>query len=111
MFFSDRDVQHNISFSTMENNKEGGLLYMSAGEVNPVLTVEKNRIKNNCRKFYGNFTTCQAAVEMDVQNTESIFFRVGDIFCISFGCFHSFSFSEQLVRGKPGRFIHQVRFK
>ncbi|XP_045480313.1 protein bark beetle isoform X1 [Harmonia axyridis] len=71
----NRDVQHNISFSTMENNREGGLLYMSAGEVNPVVTVEKNQFKNNCKKFYGNFTTCNAAVEMDVQNTESIFFR------------------------------------
>ncbi|KAK9870170.1 hypothetical protein WA026_006260 [Henosepilachna vigintioctopunctata] len=71
----NRDVQHNISFSTFKNNKEGGLLYMSAGEVNPILSVDRNQFIDNCKKFYGNFTTCKAAIEIDVQNTESIFFR------------------------------------
>ncbi|KAL3267568.1 hypothetical protein HHI36_011686 [Cryptolaemus montrouzieri] len=71
----NRDVQHNISFSVMENNKEGAFLYMSAGEVNPIVTIDKNQFKNNCKKFYGNFTTCKSAIDIDVQNTESIFFR------------------------------------
>ncbi|KAK5644294.1 hypothetical protein RI129_008139 [Pyrocoelia pectoralis] len=71
----NRDVQHNISFSVINKNREGGLLYMSAGEVNPTVTIEKNQFTNNCKKLYGNFSTCTAAVDMDIQNTQSIFFR------------------------------------
>ncbi|RZC38585.1 uncharacterized protein BDFB_002499, partial [Asbolus verrucosus] len=32
-------------------------------------------VKYNCEKLYGNFTTCNAAVEIDIQNTQTIFFR------------------------------------
>ncbi|KAB0799954.1 hypothetical protein PPYR_07834 [Photinus pyralis] len=71
----NRDVQHNISFSVINRNREGGLLYMSAGEVNPIVTIEKNQFTNNCEKLYGNFSTCTAAIEMDIQNTQSVFFR------------------------------------
>lgn len=52
------------------------MLYMSAGEVNPVVTIDKNQFRSNGAKLYGNFTTCNAAVEMDVQNTQTILFRV-----------------------------------
>ncbi|XP_030750251.1 protein bark beetle-like [Sitophilus oryzae] len=51
------------------------MLYMAAGEVNPIVTIERNQIKSNCRALYGNFTTCKSSVEIDVQNTQSIFFR------------------------------------
>ncbi|KAG5895778.1 hypothetical protein JTB14_001625 [Gonioctena quinquepunctata] len=71
----NRDVQHNVTRSVVNNNREGALLYMASGEVNPTVTIEKNQFKNNCRKLYGNFTTCRSAVEMDVQNTQTIFFR------------------------------------
>ncbi|CAH0560148.1 unnamed protein product [Brassicogethes aeneus] len=71
----NRDVQHNISSSTINNNKQGALLYNSAGEVNPIVTIEKNQFKNNCKQLYGNFTTCKSALYMDVQNTQTIFFR------------------------------------
>lgn len=63
----------------VNNNREGGLLYFSVGEVNPVVTIDRNQFKENCRKYYGNFTTCKAAVDMDVQNTQSVFFRVSKI--------------------------------
>lgn len=72
----DRDVQHNISSSVITNNTQGALLYMAAGEVNPIVTIEKNQFKNNCLKLYGNFTTCKSAIEVDVQNTQTLFFRV-----------------------------------
>lgn len=49
---------------------------MSAGEVNPIVTVDKNQFKDNCEKLYGNFTTCGSAVEIDIQNTQTIYFRV-----------------------------------
>ncbi|XP_030745583.1 protein bark beetle isoform X2 [Sitophilus oryzae] len=70
-----RDVQHNITYSVITNNTQGAMLYMAAGEVNPIVTIERNQIKSNCRALYGNFTTCKSSVEIDVQNTQSIFFR------------------------------------
>lgn len=81
MFFPDRDVQHNISHSVLNENKEGGLLYTSVGEVNPIVTIDRNQFRDNCKKLYGNFTTCKAAVDMNVQNTQTIFFRVS-YFCV-----------------------------
>ncbi|XP_063914202.1 protein bark beetle isoform X2 [Zophobas morio] len=71
----NRDVQHNISYSVVNKNKDGAMLYVSAGEVNPIVTIDKNQFKRNCQKLYGNFTTCNAAVEIDIQNTQTIFFR------------------------------------
>lgn len=72
----DRDVQHNISSSVINYNRQGGILYNSVGEVNPVVTIEKTQFKANCRQLYGNFTTCKSAIHMDVQNTHTIYFRV-----------------------------------
>ncbi|CAG5108295.1 Similar to bark: Protein bark beetle (Drosophila melanogaster) [Cotesia congregata] len=71
----NRDVQHNISYSVISNCKEGAVKYASAGEVNAIMTLERNQFVNNCYKFYGNFTTCNAAVVLDVQNTQSLYFR------------------------------------
>ncbi|GLH02202.1 LOW QUALITY PROTEIN: Protein bark beetle [Gryllus bimaculatus] len=71
----NRDVQHNISYSIMTNNRQGAIHYGSAGEVNPMITVEWNQFKNNCDKLYGNFTTCGAAVYLDIQNTRTVYFR------------------------------------
>ncbi|XP_072396976.1 protein bark beetle isoform X1 [Diabrotica undecimpunctata] len=71
----NRDIQHNITRSIISNNAESGLSYMASGEVNPILTVEKNQFKNNCKKLYGNFTTCKSGLQIDVQNTQTIFFR------------------------------------
>jgi hypothetical protein len=69
-------VQHNISFSLLADNRQGAINYASAGEVNPTVTMEWNQFNNNCKKLYGNFTTCQAAIDMDIQNTQSVYFRV-----------------------------------
>ncbi|XP_063235879.1 protein bark beetle isoform X2 [Bacillus rossius redtenbacheri] len=71
----NRDVQHNISYSVLSNNREGAVSYSSAGEVNPAVTLEWNQFTRNCAKLYGNFSTCKAAVDMDVQNTQNIYFR------------------------------------
>lgn len=38
--------------------------------------MEGNRILSNCRQLYGNFSTCDAAVKADVQNMQTIHFRV-----------------------------------
>ncbi|XP_076766657.1 C-type lectin domain-containing protein bark beetle [Xylocopa sonorina] len=71
----NRDVQHNISYSVISNCREGAIKYASAGEVNAIMTLERNQFTNNCEKLYGNFTTCKSAVWLDIQNTQSLFFR------------------------------------
>ncbi|OWR46233.1 Neurotrypsin [Danaus plexippus plexippus] len=70
-----RDVQHNISNSEIINNRDGAITYQSVGEVNPLVAITRNDITQNCLKLYGNFTTCQAAVTVDVQNTQTLVFR------------------------------------
>ncbi|XP_072155093.1 protein bark beetle isoform X2 [Bemisia tabaci] len=71
----NRDVQHNVSFSVIKSNVGGALHYASAGEVNPRITLEWNQITDNCKKLFGNFTTCQSAVMMELQNTQNLHFR------------------------------------
>lgn len=71
----NRDVQHNVSYSIVSHCQEGAVKYASAGEVNAIMTLEKNQFVDNCHKLYGNFSTCKAAVVLDVQNTQSLFFR------------------------------------
>lgn len=74
--YIDRDAQHNISYSEISNAVGGAIYYTTAGEVSPILTMEGNRIMSNCRQLYGNFSTCDAAVKADVQNMQTIHFRV-----------------------------------
>ncbi|XP_038215102.1 protein bark beetle isoform X2 [Zerene cesonia] len=71
----NRDVQHNISSSVFTKNRDGAISYQSVGEVNPFVAVIRNEFNDNCLKLYGNFTTCQAAVRVDVQNTQTLVFR------------------------------------
>jgi nitrous oxidase accessory protein NosD len=72
---TDRDAQHNISNCEISGTIGSAVTYQSAGEVSPILTLERNRIKNNCLQLYGNFSTCEAAVGINVQNMQSLFFR------------------------------------
>lgn len=71
----NRDVQHNISNSEFIENRQGAVSYHSVGEVNPVLTMDRNQFMRNCEQLYGNFTTCQSALRVDVQNTQTLYFR------------------------------------
>lgn len=54
----------------------GALTYSTAGEISPLLTLENNRFINNCRQLYGNFSTCEAAIKLDVQNMQAFHFQV-----------------------------------
>lgn len=74
--FLGRDVQHNISSSQFTKNRDGAITYLSVGEVNPLIAIARNEFIGNCLKLYGNFTTCQSAVKLDVQNTQTFVFRV-----------------------------------
>ena len=73
---TERNIQHNISFSIFENNTEGAIYYGSAGEMSPIVTLEKNRIIDNCLQFYGNFSSCESPVRFDVQNMQHIYLKV-----------------------------------
>lgn len=55
---------------------KGAVTYASAGEVTPTLTLIGNRIERNCKQLYGNFSTCASALNLDVQNMNSLYFMV-----------------------------------
>lgn len=76
LILKDRDAQHNISNSEIVNNVGGAIEYVSVGEVTPILTLERNRFMNNGRQLYGNFSTCDSTISVDVQNMQSLYFRV-----------------------------------
>ncbi|XP_062547876.1 protein bark beetle isoform X1 [Armigeres subalbatus] len=71
----NRDAQHNISNSDIQECVGGGLHYVTVGEVSPILTLERNRFIRNCRQLYGNFSSCEATIRADVQNMQSLYFR------------------------------------
>ena len=56
----------------------GAIRYSSAGEINPVLTMEWNQFLDNGIHLYGNFSTSEATIAMNVQNMETLHFRVSD---------------------------------
>lgn len=74
-FVVDREIQHNVSNCIFERNQQGAVEYLSAGEINPIITLDLNQIKHNCDKFYGNFTSCTSSVVFDIQNTQTLYFR------------------------------------
>ena len=71
----DRYVMHNISFSVFDNNQRGAVRYTSAGEMNPILTMARNQFTRNCEDLYGNYSSCQSAIFVDIQNTQDFFFH------------------------------------
>ena len=71
----DRYVQHNVSLSVIKNNERGAVKYSSAGEINPILTFARNQFIDNCKDLYGNFSTCNSAINLDIQNTQDVFFH------------------------------------
>ena len=71
----DRYVMHNISFSVFDNNQKGAVKYTSAGEMNPILTMARNQFTRNCEDLYGNYSSCESAIFVDIQNTQDFFFH------------------------------------
>uniref|UniRef100_A0A1A9WLV8 SRCR domain-containing protein n=1 Tax=Glossina brevipalpis TaxID=37001 RepID=A0A1A9WLV8_9MUSC len=69
-----RDSLHNVSYTHISGAIKGALTYASAGEITPTLTLTSNRIENNCKQLYGNFSTCTSALNVDVQNMHSFYF-------------------------------------
>ncbi|KAF8773809.1 Protein bark beetle like protein [Argiope bruennichi] len=69
-----RDSQHNISYSQISNNGKEGISYRSAGEITPAITLRYNRIDNNGRELFGNFTLGDSAILLDLQNAKLLYF-------------------------------------
>ena len=63
-----------MSFSVFENNQRGAVYYSSAGEINPIVTMQRNQFSSNCVSLYGNFSTCVSAINLDIQNTQDFYF-------------------------------------
>ncbi|XP_037927279.1 protein bark beetle [Teleopsis dalmanni] len=70
-----RGTQHNITYSHISGTVKGAVSYASAGEITPTLTLTSNVLRNNCKKLYGNFSTCESALNFDVQNMHSLYFK------------------------------------
>lgn len=49
-------------------------MYRSAGEITPDITVRYCRIRRNGRELFGNFTSGDSAVALDVQNAKTFYF-------------------------------------
>ncbi|XP_054714634.1 protein bark beetle-like [Uloborus diversus] len=69
-----RNSQHNVSYSEISNNGLEGIAYRSAGEITPAITLRYNRIDNNGRELFGNFTAGNSAILLDVQNAKELYF-------------------------------------
>ena len=37
--------------------------------------MQRNQVKENCVNLYGNFSTCQSSILLDIQNTQDVFFH------------------------------------
>ena len=72
----DRDVQHNMSYSSLVGNFNGAFMYASVGEINPIISLNHNQFIGNCQQFFGNFSSCNSAVVADLQNTPQFDFQV-----------------------------------
>jgi hypothetical protein len=74
-YYIGRDYDHNITYSEISNNVNGAVTYKSAGEASPSLAIVYSKMENNCIKLYGNFTTCEAALNFRIQNTQNMYFH------------------------------------
>ncbi|XP_050535824.1 protein bark beetle [Daktulosphaira vitifoliae] len=69
----DRNTEHNISYSVLNNNLMGSISYTCAGEVNPHISIAWNKIMNNCKHIPDtNISTCEMPLQFQLQNTQSI---------------------------------------
>ncbi|XP_050428797.1 protein bark beetle isoform X2 [Adelges cooleyi] len=69
----DRNTEHNVSYSVINNNFMGAISYACAGEVNPHISVAWNKITNNCLHIPDtNISTCDMPLQFKLQNTQSL---------------------------------------
>ncbi|XP_076314291.1 LOW QUALITY PROTEIN: protein bark beetle-like [Tachypleus tridentatus] len=73
--YNAHNLYHNITKSKLRNNQQGALSYRSAGESTPRITLAYNRFENSGLELFGNFTTSDGAVLLDVQNLQDLEFH------------------------------------
>ncbi|KAK7076789.1 hypothetical protein SK128_004223, partial [Halocaridina rubra] len=71
-----RNILQNLTFNEYYDNVGGAVFAATAGEVNPWLCISYSRIENNGLQLYGNFTTTRAAVHLDLQNMQDVYFKM-----------------------------------
>lgn len=64
-----RNIQFNISYSRFAGNQMGGAMYGAAGEDNPSISFNHNQFTDNGIKMFGNFTSSEAAIHVELRNT------------------------------------------
>ncbi|XP_076338817.1 protein bark beetle-like [Tachypleus tridentatus] len=74
-YYIARGLQHNVTHSVLSNNQQGAIRYLSAGESTPHLTFSYNRMEYNGRKLFGNITTSEGAVVLNLENTPYLDFH------------------------------------
>ncbi|KAG1658471.1 Protein bark beetle [Nymphon striatum] len=85
-------LTHNFTKCNFEKNDEGAVKYANAGEGIAKVAFHLNKFENNGKQLYGNFTSSNSAMRIEVQNTPDILifnnaFRKnqGGLFMTSFG--------------------------
>lgn len=80
----ERNTEHNISYSVINNNFMGAISYTCAGEVNPHISIAWNKIINNCHHIpNSNISTCEMPIQFQLQNTQSLQLHVIYLLIIS----------------------------
>ncbi|XP_067119939.1 protein bark beetle [Centruroides vittatus] len=97
----DRGVMHNVSNSKISRNVLNAISYRSAGEIAPIITFKYNRIENNGKEFFGNFTSTNSSVLLDVRNADE-FVAHNNLFLSNQGGLHIYADSEGNVPSLDG---------
>ncbi|KAK4322844.1 hypothetical protein Pmani_006428 [Petrolisthes manimaculis] len=71
----NRNILHNFTYNHYTNNVEGAVFVATAGEVNPWLCFSYSRFSDNGRQLYANISTTRAAVYLDLQNMQDVYFK------------------------------------
>ncbi|RWS09858.1 uncharacterized protein B4U79_09122 [Dinothrombium tinctorium] len=74
-YFIGRGFYNNLTYSDVSNNALGAIIYKTAGETSPSVSFGHNIFENNCEELYSNFTSCEAAVSLEVQNIRNFYFH------------------------------------
>lgn len=74
-YYLNRGVFHNLTYSNLSHNTLGAIQYRSAGESTPAVSFHHNIIEKNCEELYGNFTTCNGSIYMEMQNSQFLYFQ------------------------------------
>lgn len=72
---------HNVTFSDISRNLQGAIQYRYVGRPSPNINILFNRFTDNCIQLYGNFTSCSSALDLKLQNSQSVtnFFFINNL--------------------------------